>query len=125
MEEEKKEQLTPPVHKVFDKCPQCGSTERDVEMEFNYRRAMGIMHQDSFPGNSIAHQVSLQDKKHSSAPNLVAPGMIKIPILTFSFDSCAKCGTVYRRKFQVEDQLVPDIEQLIAQQQRQGRRPNT
>jgi hypothetical protein len=121
---EEKEKLIPPVHKVFDKCPQCGSTERDVEMEFNYRRAMGIMHQDSFPNNSIAHQVSLQDTRHPSTPNLLTPGMIKVPVMTVSFDSCAKCGTMYRRKFQVEDQLVPDIQQIIAQQQRQGWRPN-
>lgn len=107
MEEEKKE-LSPPEHKVFDKCPQCGSTRRDGEMEINYRKQAGLLHKDAFPGGGSALQVPLVDPLHMpSKPLIITAGnLTKIPVMTYHFDRCADCSTVYCPKFEVVEQVM-------------------
>jgi hypothetical protein len=105
-EKQPEEKLTPPVHKVFDKCPQCGSTQRDGEMEFEYRKKAGLVHKDSFPGG-LKQVIPLIDPIRPPPQSIMTPNMMKIPVMTYHFDTCADCGVIYRTKFEVVDQMIP------------------
>jgi hypothetical protein len=101
------EKLSPPEHKVFDRCPQCGSTRRDGEMEILYRKQAGLLHKDAFPGGGGVLSVPLFDPTHPLTKPLIitAGNLTKIPVMNYHFDRCADCGALYSPKVEVGDQI--------------------
>lgn len=99
------EKPIPPDHKVFDKCPHCGSTRRDGDEEIAYRVKAGLLSKD-FPGG-VRLQVSIFDPKMMMKSTIMMPGMAKVSVMEYYFDSCAECGTLYRTKMAITEQQVP------------------
>jgi hypothetical protein len=98
-----------PEHKVFDKCPVCGSKERDGDQEIKYLKAVGKLHADSFP-LGIGQGIPLhdQDPRHKAPkPLIITNNTTIIPLALYVFDTCADCGTYYRTHFTCEEQVVP------------------
>lgn len=79
-----------------DKCPQCGSEEREVAKFVAELKEQGILAEDSYPLGAGALEIPFLDLKKASL--LQTPEPIKmIPTLRIIWDVCAnpECHTFY------------------------------
>lgn len=85
-----------------DKCPVCGSTERDLGnfvKELKSQDKLGVVFQG---GLTLQTQPFVDPRK-----NIVIG--TKAPVSFMTIDACAKCGTLYRVSTKIMNVTVTDI----------------
>jgi len=82
--------MEPIIIKGADKCPQCGSEQKNVEEVMNDLRETGLIPKESFK-EGIAIQAALYDPTRQQ----VIATKFTIPIIQVRFEVCADCHTIY------------------------------
>ena len=79
---------------THDKCPHCGSTEREGEKIFKRLREEGYISDKTPFSNQFRVQVMDQEKLIKQAITSLS-GKVKIKEIVYTWDVCCKCGTLY------------------------------
>ncbi len=92
----------PLVFKTHDKCPVCGSREREGEKIFKRLREENYVGENTPLEQAIQVQVMDQEKMKKQAMTSLT-GMVKIKVIGYHWDVCSNCGTMYILKTVVTD----------------------
>lgn len=79
---------------IFDKCPNCGSTERLAETHMKQLKEEGYLSPE-YPVGMIFQTPLVDQAKMQKTVLSSLTGMTKIKVIVEYFDTCASCGTVY------------------------------
>ena len=102
-ESNKQEVVAKEAPVTHDKCPHCGSTEREGEKIFKRLREEGYISDKTPFSNQFRVQVMDQEKLKKQAVTSLS-GKVKIKEIVYTWDVCCKCGTLYCLKVEEIEQ---------------------
>ena len=92
----------PLAFKTHEKCPVCGSQEREGEKIFARLREEGYVGEKTPLEQIIQVQVMDQEKLQKQAVTSLT-GKVKIKMIGYHWDVCSNCGNMYVTKTEVTD----------------------